>query len=365
VMPGYNNCPYLDGNRGANSSRRMNRYLYNDMHFGGIVLTDGLAANTAQSIDSMSAGIDVMSGAPSTKTDLQQLATAIGIDRINESCRRILETKVRLGMFENPYGDPTCKWTNTDHHAIALEACKKSITLLKNDGVLPLKLQKDDEVVVGGPRCTWNISDNDPNVIWQSIYYNDPQVRTYVKAMSERGAALGVKTTQDTSTNPKVAVIIIGEKSYTHGTEWQNKDPNIPADQIAVVQKWHDVGVKTVVVVISPRPYVLTPLLPISDALLLVYRGGTAIGQATAGLLYGDYQPSGKLPFQVPRSQDQIGTDTPKDEKERWDLPYDLGATDAERAQIRAFIAQDKPVPPTFGDPLFQYGAGMQSFDGK
>jgi beta-glucosidase-like glycosyl hydrolase len=365
VMPGYNSCPFLDPGKGANSSRRVNRYLRNDMKFKGFVVTDWLGANTNQSIESMGAGIDVLGGAPSGPTNITQLAEAIGMDRVNESARRILDVKLRMGMFDNPYADPTCKWTKTDNHAIALAAAKKSITLLKNNGVLPLKLNAGDEVVVGGPRATWPGKDNDPNVVWQSIYYDDPQARTYVQALTERGAKDGLKVFPDNSPNPKAAVVVIGEKSYTHGTEWADKNPNIPADQLAIVRKHHDAGVKVIVVIISPRPYVLTPLLEIADAILLVYRGGTGIGQATAACIFGDYAPTGRLPFQMPKSDAQLGKDNTNNMVEKWDLPYDLGATDAERAKIRSLMEQDLPIPPTFGDPLFQYGFGLQGFDAR
>jgi len=364
VMPGYNHCPFLDpSNKGANSSKPIIDYLRKNINFKGFIVTDWLGANTKQSIESLGVGIDVMGGAPSSKTDPQELAQAIGIDRINEACRRVLDMKFRLGMFENPYADPTCTWTKEDHHALALKAAGKSITLLKNDGILPLKLQSGDEIVVGGPRAAWQNKDNDPNVIWQSIYYDDPQAKTYVQAISERGAKDGVKVSANNGTNPKVAVIVIGEKSYTHGTEWAGKNPNIPADQLAIIQKFHDAGVKTITVVISPRPYVLTPLLNTSDAIMLVYRGGTGIGQATAACIFGDFAPTGRLPFQEPKSDAQIGPDDKlEDANEKWDLPYDLGATDTERAKIRDYIEKDEHVPPIFGDPLFQYGFGLQGF---
>ena len=362
VMPGYNTCPFLDPTKGANSSKKVIDYLRKEINFKGFVVTDWLGANTKQSSESLGAGIDVMGGAPSSKTDVNQLVQNIGMDRINEACRRILDIKIRLGMFENPYSDPTCKWTKADDHAIVLNAAKKTITLLKNDGVLPLKLKSGDEVVVTGPRATWSNKDNDPNVIWQSIYYDDPQAKTYVQAITERGATDGVKVSQDSNADAKVAVVVIGEKSYTHGTEWADKNPNIPADQMAIIQKFHDKGVKVITVIISPRPYVLTPLLDISDAIMLVYRGGTGIGQATAACIFGDFAPSGRLPFQLPRSDAQIGTDKLTDMKEKWDLPYDLGATDAERAKIRSLIDQGQRVPPIFGDPLFQYGFGLQGF---
>jgi hypothetical protein len=191
------------------------------------------------------------------------------------------------------------------------------------------------------------------------------QAKTYTQSISERGAIAGIKVYQDSCANPKVAVVVIGEKGYTHGTEWMDKNPNIPTDQLAIIQKFHDKGVKVVTVILTPRPYVLTPLVDISDAILLVYRGGTGIGQATAALVFGDYQPSGRLPFQLPKSDAQLGTDNLNNIVEKWELPYDIGATDAERIQIRNYIKQGLAVPPVFGDPLYQYGYGLQSFTGE
>ena len=360
AMPGYNTCKFLDPDNGANTSKKGIDYLRNTIQWKGFVVTDWLAANTAQSIASLGAGVDVMGGSPSTPTNRTALIAAIGIDRINESCRRILDVKIRLGMFENPYADPTCTYIKADNHSIALKAAKKCITLLKNNGVLPLKLTSGNEVAVAGPRATWAGQNNDPNVIWQSIYYDDPLVKNHFQAITERGGKNGL--TQGIGTNPKVAVVVIGEQSYTHGTEWADKNPNIPADQLSIIQGFHDKGVKVITVINSPRPYVLTDLLDISDAILLIYRGGTGIGEATAGLIFGDYLPTGRTPFQLPRSLAQLGADNVNNMVEKWDLPYDIGANASERSLIRGYIDRGEAVPPIFGDPLFQYGYGLQDF---
>lgn len=362
AMPGYNTSKFLDPDNGANTSKKGIDYLRNTIQWKGFVVTDWLAANTAQSIASLGAGVDVLGGSPSIPTDRAALIAAIGMDRINESCRRIMDVKIRLGMFENPYGDPTCKWTKPDHHAIVLKAAKKSITLLKNNGVLPLNMASGNEVVVAGPRATWAGQNSDPNVIWQSIYYDDPMVKNHFQAITERGAKNGLTVTQGAGINPKTAVVVIGEQSYTHGTEWADKNPNIPADQLSIIQNFHDRGIKVITVINSPRPYVLTDLLEISDAILLIYRGGTGIGEATAGLIFGDYLPTGRTPFQLPRSLEQLGADNVNNMVEKWDLPYDIGATASERSLIRGYIERNEAVPPIFGDPLFQYGYGLQDF---
>jgi beta-glucosidase-like glycosyl hydrolase len=362
VMPGYNTAPFLDPLKGANSSKKVIDYLRNEIKFKGFVVTDWLAANTAQSTESLGAGIDVMGGAPSANTDINQLVQNLGMDRINEAARRVLDTKIRMGMFENPFSDPTCTYNKNDHHAIVLNAARKSITLLKNDNVLPLKLTAGDQLVVAGPRATWPNKDNDPNVIWQSIYYDNPQAKTYLKAITDRAATAGVTVFQDAATNPKVAVVVIGEKGYTHGTEWADKNPNIPEDQMSIIRDFKNAGVKVVTVILTPRPYVLTPLMEISDAVMLVYRGGNGIGQAVAECIFGDFAPSGKLPFQMPKSLAQLGSDNTNNMVEKWDLPYDLGANETERIQIRNYMKQGVAVPPVFGDPLFQYGFGIQGF---
>lgn len=362
VMPGYNTAPFLDPLKGANSSKKVIDYLRNEIKFKGFVVTDWLAANTAQSTESLGAGIDVMGGAPSLNTDINQLVQNIGVDRINEACRRVLDTKIRLGMFENPFSDPTCTYVKSSHHAIALQAAKKSITLLKNDSILPLNLNRGDKIVVAGPRATWINKDNDPNVIWQSIYYDNPLAKNYVQAISDRASLEGVSVFHDIADNPKVAVVVIGERGYTHGTEWTNKNPNIPEEQLSIIRDFNNMGIKVITVILMPRPYVLTPLLDISDAILLVYRGGNGIAQAIAECVFGDFEPSGKLPFQLPRSEEQLGADHLNNMTEKWDLPYDIGATDAERIRIKNYIAQGLAVPPIFGDPLFQYGFGLQGF---
>jgi beta-glucosidase-like glycosyl hydrolase len=378
VMPGYNTAPYLDPTgKGANSSKPIIDYLRNEIKFKGFVITDWLAANTAQSIESLSVGINVLGGAPSAPTDFDELLAAVEMEKIDESVRRVLDVKIRTGMFDNPYADATCVWTSEAHHAIVLDAARKSVTLLKNNGVLPLQPLEGNKIAVGGARAVWvneqgeHSQINDPNVIWQSIYYDNPQAKTYLRAIADRAAQSGMEVENHTASAPngganvpigdqtKVAVVVIGENAYTHGTEWEDKNPNIPEAQMQAMRRFKNAGLKVITVVILPRPYVLTEVVEISDAVMLVYRGGNGIAQATAECIFGDFSPSGKLPFQLPRSQDQLGTDNESNQLERWELPYDIGASETERTLIRSAMEQDLPIAPIYGNPLFQYGFGL------
>jgi hypothetical protein len=175
-----------------------------------------------------------------------------------------------------------------------------------------------------------------------------------------------VNVSQGTAANPKVAVLYVGEPSYTHATAWPDTQPYLPADQLALIQQYKNQGLKVVVVLTLPRPIVISDWNNLADAIVVTYRGGEEVGPATASLLFGDYTPHGHLPWQLPRSLDQVlkpgGGDNQADANEAWDLPYDLGATDAERADIRAKIGAGQTVPPTYGNPLYQYGAGLTSW---
>lgn len=196
-------------------------------------------------------------------------------------------------------------------------------------------------------------------MIWQTIYYDNPQAMNYVEAFTSRATDDGISVVGGQGTSPDVAVVVIGEEGYTHGTQWADKNPNIPEDQLDAIRDFADRGIPVVTVVISPRPYVLTEVLNLSSDVMLVYRGGNGIAQATAEICFGDFNLTGKLPFQLPRSQDQIGIDNLNNQTEHWELPYDIGATEAERAEIIQLTENDLSIPATYGDPLFQYGYGI------
>ncbi|TVY02107.1 carbohydrate-binding protein [Cohnella terricola] len=368
VMPGYGGSPFLDpANNGAGTSKPTLDYLRDVIGFKGVVMTDWLASSTDISVKSIGAGSDVMGGAVASGTDFNALIAAVGWPRINEAVRRVLDLKFRLGMFENPYGDPdypTTIWHNTESNNIVTEAARQSLTLLKNNGVLPLKANSGDTIVVAGPRATSDdmANDNIANVIWQSIYHDNPAAKSYFQGIKDR-AGTGVNVVLNDATQAKAAVVVIGEKSYTHGTEWPDKQVTLPADQVAQIDKFYNRGIPVIAVVVMPRPYVLTDILNKCAAVVVVYRPGNGGGLATAQLLFGDYLPKGKLPFQLPRSVDQVGTDSVTNQLEKWDLPYDLGATEAQRAEIRNYINNNQPVPTTYGNPLFPYGYGLQNFN--
>ncbi len=366
IMPGYAGSSYLDpGGPGAGNSAPILDYLRQNLGYTGLITTDWLPSSAW--VSAANAGSDVMGGAdPGAEGfTMAGFLAAVPAARIDDAARRVLRLKFRLGLFENPYGDPVngpYRQHTPAYAALADQAARESMTLLKNDGTLPVRLDPGDNIVVAGPRAT----DGNACCIWTSYFHQEFGSQTVLDAIRARAADAGVNVYQDTGPAPKLAVVAVGEASYTHATNWVKEQPYLPPDQRAVIQGFHDQGVPVVVLLVLPRPYVVTDWQDIADAVVVTYRGGEEMGPAAAGLLFGDYAPHGRLPWQLPRSLDQVlrpgGTDVPADAVENWDLPYDLGATAAERADIRARIDAGQSPPTGYGNPLYPFGAGLQGW---
>ncbi|WP_255950499.1 glycoside hydrolase family 3 C-terminal domain-containing protein [Streptomyces odontomachi] len=367
IMPGYAGSSYLDpGGPGAGDSAKILAYLRDNLGYTGLITTDWLPSSAW--INAANAGSDVMGGADPGSADfsMADFEAQVPQARIDDAVRRILTLKFELGVFEHPYGDPVngaYRFHQPSYVALANKAARESDTLLKNDGVLPVKLSSGDNIVVTGDRAT----DGAACCIWSSYFHPNYGSLDMLDAIKARAAQAGVNVYQDTGPSPKLAVVNVGEPSYTHATAWPNTQPQLPADQRALIQQFKDQGIPVVVVLTLPRPIVISDWNGLADAIVVTYRGGEEVGPATAGLLFGDYTPHGHLPWQLPASMDQIlksgGSDTQADANESWDLPYDLGASDAERAEIRAKIDAGQPVPTGYGKPLYPYGAGLTDWN--
>ncbi|MFD8965479.1 discoidin domain-containing protein [Streptomyces sp. NPDC059568] len=367
IMPGYAGSSYLDpGGPGAGDSAKILAYLRQNLGYTGLITTDWLPSGAW--VNAANAGSDVMGGADpgATGFTMADFQARVPLARINDAVTRILRLKFQLGVFERPYGDPVngpYRFHQPSYAALANQASRESNTLLKNNGVLPVRLNRGDNIVVAGARAT----DGAACCIWSSYFHPNYGSLTTLEAIRARASTAGVNVYQDTGPSPKLAVVAVGEPSYTHATAWPNTQPYLPADQLALIRSFKDQGIPVVVVLTLPRPIVISEWNGLADAIVVTYRGGEEVGPATASLLFGDYTPKGRLPWQLPRSLDQIlkpgGGDVQADANEKWDLPYDLGATDAERADIRAKIDAGQPVPTAYGNPLYPYGAGLSGWN--
>jgi beta-glucosidase len=398
IMPGYAGSSFLDpadntckpacangqvcyksqcvyGGHGGGDSHPIIAYLRETMKYDGVVTTDWLPSGAW--IQAINAGSDVMGGADPAATgfSMADFVAKTPKARLDQAALRTISLKIRMGIFENPYPDmANYKAIAADpaHKALSVQAVAEGLTLLRNDGTLPLALKSGDVVVVEGPAAInknvamngWNASDNFYTV-WTSYFHGT----TMFDGIVARGTTAGVKVVRASdaaAASAKAVVLGLGEPSYTHGVYWKDAAGQailtLSQDQLDLINTYAGKGVPVIVALILPRPMVIADWHTKVNSLIVAYRPGDGIGKGLAGLLFGDTTPRGKLPFQLPASVDQVGADTSATAAEKWDLPYDLGATDAERQEIRGLIDQGKPVPSTYGKPLYPYGAGMQGW---
>ncbi|GAA3464812.1 discoidin domain-containing protein [Saccharothrix longispora] len=363
IMPGYAGSSLLDpGGPGAGDSAKILAYLRQNLGYTGLITTDWLPSGNW--VGAANAGSDVMGGADpgAPGYSMAQFTAGVPVARIDDAVRRVLRLKFKLGIFENPYGDPVngpYRFHKPEYAALANQASREAMTLLKNNGTLPVRLNAGDDVVVAGARA------DDPAscCIWTSYFHAEYGSQTMLEAIRARAARAGVNVHEGTHPSPDLAIVAVGEPSYTHATSWVKEQPYLPPDQLALIQDFKRRGIPVVVALVLPRPYVITEWHDLADAIVVTYRGGEEMGPALASLLFGDYTPRGTLPWQLPRALSDVlrpgGTDTPADAVEHWDVPFDLGATASQRADIRARIDAGQPVPTTYGNPLYPFGAGL------
>ncbi|HKQ52794.1 MAG TPA: glycoside hydrolase family 3 N-terminal domain-containing protein [Pyrinomonadaceae bacterium] len=283
------------------------------------------------------AGID-MSMVPSDYSFADHLIALVKegkvpVSRINEAVRRILKVKFELGLFENPMPDPALKanfGTNASRD-VSLQAARESMTLLKNDGAL-LPLSKNQKVLVTGPTANSIISlNNGWTYVWQgseaSLYPTDrPTILQAIEGKLgknvtyEPGTKItrppgspsgGTPTDQEeevdipaavrAARDADVVVLCLGEGSYAE-TPGNITDLTLGEPQLRLAEAIAATGKPVVLVLVEGRPRVISRIADKARAILLAYNPGNEGGTAVADVLFGDYNPSGRLPFTYPRT---------------------------------------------------------------
>ena len=220
VMPGYAGSSYLDpGGPGAGDSARILAYLRQNLGYTGLITTDWLPSGSW--VGAANAGSDVMGGADpgAAGFSLATFIAGVPATRIDDAVRRVLRLKFQLGLFENPYGDPVngpYRFHTPAYTALANQAARESMTLLKNDGLLPLRLAAGDNIVVAGPRATDGLA----CCVWTSYFHQEYGSLNILDAIRARAATAGVNVYSGTGPSPRLAVVAVGEPSYTHATSW-------------------------------------------------------------------------------------------------------------------------------------------------
>jgi beta-glucosidase len=354
VMPSYNE---IDGRPSHANTWLLGDVLRGEWEFDGVAVSDYFAIDDLKNIHGLAATLDdaallaMAAGVDSEMPNVSSYNTLIASvqnDRISEAkidtaVRRILDLKFRAGLFENPYADVKSAQAITNNaqaRALALKAAQRSITLLKNDGALPLSLRRTD-----GAKPTIAVIGPSAAVARLGGYYGQPPVTVSIlQGMKARlGSranivfAQGVKITEDDdwwedkvvladpAENQKLIeqavaaardvdhiVLTLGDTEQTSREGWA-KNHLGDRDSLDLVGQQQDLfdalkklGKPITVVLINGRPPTIAKIANEANAILEGWYLGEQGGNAVADVLLGDVNPGGKLPVTFPRSVGQL-----------------------------------------------------------
>ena len=304
--------------------------LKGELHFSGFVVSDwngidqidGQPGFTAAEVkQAVNAGIDMVM-VPSDYAKFvgtlkaEVLNGHIPMSRIDDANRRILTKKFELGLFEHPYTDRSLQqdFGSAAHHALARQAARESQVLLKNDGVLPLA-KADNKIFVAGKNAN-NLGNQAGGwtLTWQGQSGERVIPGTTILDGIKAGAGKGTVVTYDRAggginSSYKVAVAVVGETPYAEGQGDRPGGVVLDAEDVALIGKLKASGVPLVVVTVSGRPVDISTQLPSIRGLVAAWLPGSE-GAGVADVLYGDYNPTGKLSFTWPKSASQQPVNT-------------------------------------------------------
>ena len=361
-----NSYPELDGEVVATSRRILTDLLRGELGFDGIVVSDYDAVvmihnfhNAAADLATagrlaLEAGIDVelptvVCYGDALKTALE--AGNLDIKTINTAVRRHLQKKFELGLFENPYVDEGCVlevFETLEQRSLAREIARKSMILLKNDGLLPLKKTLDTLAIIGpnadSGRCL--LGDYSYAATKELVTFQAPPDSSFVNADEDVVAEYEVKTVTvlagiRSAVSPEMKVLyakgcenlsadmsgfdeaiqvakqadavilVLGDCSglvptCTTGETRDSADLRLPGVQEDLARAILATGKPVVAVLVNGRPYAIPWLDQGANAVLEAWLPGEEGGAAVAEVLFGEANPGGKLPITFPRHVGQL-----------------------------------------------------------
>ncbi len=238
--------------------------------------------------------------------------------RIDEAVSRILKVKFQLGLFDDPYPkqEMVAKFASAESTKINRQAASEAITLLKNDNdVLPLA--KGKKVLVAGPTANLlSVMNGGWSITWQGNQEDlyPQEKKTILEAVQDKVGAENVTymqgTTMDKDINIQmtlekarqadVIIACIGEPTYCEGPGNIN-DLTLEQAQLNLVNALRRTGKPIILVLVEGRPRVISDIVDAADGIIMAYLPGMEGGVAVADVIFGDVNPSGKLPFTYPR----------------------------------------------------------------
>jgi len=287
------------------------------MNFKGIVLSDWKGYSRFGGNDIINAGVDMVMAVDGDLNDFQSGVLkgieddSVQLSRIDDAVKRILRQKFKLGLFENPFPDSSLitKIGSPDHRKIAKQAVRESLVLLKNKNkVLPIDKATQKIVVVGEHADNSGLQSGGWTVNWQGTKENYKGATTILDGIKKqsKGKVIYDKDATGNHFDADLAIIVVGENPYAEffgdiGHESNQLELTLTKEHQEYINNYQTQGVKTVVILISGRPLVVTDQINTSDAFIAAWLPGSE-GDGVAEVLFGDYNFSGKLPHSWPKS---------------------------------------------------------------
>ena len=326
IMPSYSkvNGTYMHINKDL-----LNGLLKTELGFKGFIVSDWAALERMVGhpdykkniVTGINAGIDMVmvpgavpDGNESYQNFINLLTESIkeGLiseDRINDAVARILKIKFEIGLFEKPFADRSLlsKVGSKEHRAIARDAVKQSLVVLKNNGVLPISKDLGQIHVAGknaddlGNQCGgWTIT-------WQGESGPLTKGTTIYEATQVAVSSFTNVTYSKDGSGAKganVGIVVVGETPYS---EMMGDKESLYLDKkdLKAIENVRKAGIPVVVVIVSGRPLIIEDEVDKWDGLIAAWLPGSE-GKGVTDVLFGDYNPTGRLSVSWPRNMDQI-----------------------------------------------------------
>lgn len=333
------NSSEIDGIPGHANYHLLTEILRDELKFDGFVVSDWedinrlyyrdrVASSPREAVKrAIMAGVD-MSMVPydfsfyNLLLDLVQKGE-VPMWRIDEAVSRILRVKFELGLFENPYPSKELleKFASQESTDFNREAAQESIILVKNENNI-LPLDKNKKIFVTGPTAnklsvlnggwtiTWQGNEEelypkDKNTIYEAIREKVGKNKVTYSEGCSFDKELNIKDALIKTRNSDVIVLCLGEPPYCE-TPGNIDDLSLPEVQINYAKKLIATGKPVVLVMVEGRPRVFTKIFNDVKGALITFLPGMEGGNAIADVLFGDVNPSGKLPITYPKAPNAI-----------------------------------------------------------
>jgi len=344
VMAGY---PEIEDVPAHASEKWTNDILRKDLGFRGVVVSEGGGFGTLiyenivrtqkeAGALALKAGVDVnITYEPAYMGPLVENVKEgrVPIALVDRAVRRVLELKFRLGLFENSYADVEHAMRTVhsgENQKLALRAGQEGIVLLKNDGnLLPLKKNLKTIAVIGPDAENFmnELGDYSPHAVLQHVVSILEGIKAEAgpatKVLAAKGCGVlgydksGFAAATRVAKGADVAIVVVGENQGQNDVD-EAKDPptdgeghdiaslDLTGVQEDLVRAVYETGTPTVVVLVNGRPLSTRWIAGNVPAIVEAWRPGERGGEAVADVLFGDYNPSGRLAITIPRHVGQL-----------------------------------------------------------